>query len=244
MAINSNLEKIYFNWILLNPEYFKIVHGTFFENDNINFVYDSVRNEFLTYESGEVPSKKEIINIVKIYDKQDIIDVKFINALLKFDKKDFSDEFIKPKFEAWVKSNHLMSGLLNSYEKIAEIDKTNLDEVDEAINIIKLNIDEATGVKLERGDIGLDFDDLDAHDQETEKNKITTGFHTFDSITGGGWDRKTLSFFMGAPGAGKCSHYDTKIIIRNKKTGDIKSIKIGDFYNKMAKKYKGKNINK
>lgn len=205
MAITSNLEKIYFNWILLNPEYFKIIYGEFFENDNINFIYNSIRTEYLSTNDKDdtVPSKTEIINIVKIYDKKDIIDVKFIKALLKFDKTKIRDVFIKPKFEAWVKSNYLMTGLLDSYEKIAQIDKTNLDEVDEAINDIKLSIDTATGVKLEKGDIGLDFDDVDAHDQEEERNKITSGFHTFDSITNGGWDRKTLNFFMGGPGVGK-----------------------------------------
>jgi len=244
MAITSNLEKIYFNWILLNADFFKTVHGYFFENDDIKFIYDCIRNEFLASDDDTVPSKKEIINLVKIYDENNTIEVAFIKSLLKFDKNDFRDDFIKPRFSAWVKSNYLLNGLLNSYEKIAKIDKTDLSQVEEAINDIKFNIDEATSVQMEKSDIGLDFDDVDAHDQELEVNKITSGFKTFDTITDGGWDRKTLNLFMGAPGSGKCSHYDTKIIVRNKNNGEIKTIKIGDYYNKMAKKYKGKNINK
>jgi hypothetical protein len=35
---------------------------------------------------------------------------------------------------------------------------------------------------------------------------------------------------------GKCQFFDTKIKIRNKKTGEIKEVKIGDFFNKIAKK--------
>lgn len=203
MAITSNLEKIYFNWILLNPDYFKKVHGYFFENDNINFIYDAVKTEFLSYEGDVVPTKKEIFNIVKINDTNDTIDGNFIKALLKYNEKDYTENFVKPKFEAWVKSNYLINGLLSSYEEMTEIDKTNLEQVDEAINKIKLNIDEATGVKLDKVDIGLDFDDPESHDQDLERNKITSGFETFDNITDGGWDRKTLNFFMGSPGVGK-----------------------------------------
>lgn len=40
----------------------------------------------------------------------------------------------------------------------------------------------------------------------------------------------------GANGVGKCVSYDTLINIRNKKTGEIISIKIGELYEKMASK--------
>lgn len=205
MAMTSNLEKIFFNWILLNPENFKYVHGYFFENENIKFIYDSIRNEYLSNINKDdvVPSKKEIINIVQLYDTKNTIETNFVKSLLKFEKDDIRDVFIKPKFEAWVKSNILLNGLLDSYEKIAGIDKTNLDEVDNIISFIKNNMENSTSVKLEKTDIGLDFDDLDAHDQLEEQNKITSGYKTFDTITHGGWDRKTLNMFMGAPGSGK-----------------------------------------
>ena len=201
--MTSNLEKIFFNWILKHPQYIKIIHGFYFENEYIQFIYDCIRNEYLASEDKEVPGNKEIVALTKQYDKTDNIDIPVIKALLKIDWKDYREEFVKPRFEAWVKYNSLTNGLLNSYENLNGIDKTDLTKIDEALGNIRFNIDEALNVSLEKGTLGLDFDDPDSHDQELELNKITSGYQCFDEITDGGFDRKTLTVYMGAPGSGK-----------------------------------------
>ena len=201
--MTSNIEKIFFNWILIHPEHFKHVPGIFFENEDIKFVYNSIRNEYLSSKDKIVPSKKEILNLVKLYDTTDKIPLDFIKVLLKIDFNEFRDEFIEPRFKAWVLSNSTINGLIDSIEDIKGLDKTNFDKVQLAINNVKDKMDNATNIQLDKGSIGLDFDDPDAHDQESEINKITTGFECLDNITGGGWDRKTLNILMGSPAAGK-----------------------------------------
>jgi hypothetical protein len=54
---------------------------------------------------------------------------------------------------------------------------------------------------------------------------------SIDSILGGGWSKSTLNVIMGETNVGKCSHYQTIIKIRNKKTGKIKNLTIGELYN-------------
>lgn len=201
--MTSNLEKIFMNWILLHPEYFKIIHGYFFENEDIRFVYDIIRNEYLSSTDKIVPGNKEIFNLVKIFDKKERITGDFIKALLKIDFKEYRDEFIIPRFKAWALSNSVITGLVDSYENVKGLDKTDISQVEEAISNIRMNIDNALSIQLDKGSIGLDFDDAEAHNQELEVNKITSGYKCFDTITEGGWDRKTFNVLMGGPGSGK-----------------------------------------
>jgi hypothetical protein len=61
------------------------------------------------------------------------------------------------------------------------------------------------------------------------------------------WQKKVLKSYVETPNnkqnvilriarqSGKCFFSDTKVKIRNKKTGEIKEISIGDFYDKIKK---------
>lgn len=201
--MTANLEKIFFNWILKNPEHFKNVQGFYFENEDIKFVFDVVRNEYLTSSDKIVPGKLEITNLVKLYDTQDKISLDFIKALLKIDFSEYRDEFVQPRFKAWVLSNSTIAGLVNSIEDIKGLDRTDYNKVQEAVSKVRTKIEDAINIQLEKGSIGLDFDDPDSHDQELAINKITTGYPCIDQILEGGWDRKTLNVWMGSPGSGK-----------------------------------------
>ena len=191
------------NWVLRNPEHFKIIHGYFFENEDIKFVYDVIRNEYLSSSDKIVPSKKEIFNLVKLRDKEERVTGDFIKALLKIDFKEYRDEFVIPRFKAWALANSTITGLVDSYETVKNLDKTDLSKVEEAVSDIRMSIDDALNIQLDKGSIGLDFDDPEAHNQDLEVNKIPSGYECFDTITEGGWDRKTFNVLMGGPGSGK-----------------------------------------
>lgn len=61
----------------------------------------------------------------------------------------------------------------------------------------------------------------------------------FNKILKGGARKKKLQIFLAPTSVGKCCVYNTKIKIKNKKTGEIKEILIGDFFEKI----KASNIN-
>jgi len=201
--MTSNIEKLFMNWVLKKPEHFRNVQGFYFENEDIKFVYNCIREEYMGSTDKVVPGKKEIYNLVKLYDKDDKIPLDFIKALLKNDWDEFRPEFIEPRFKAWVLSNSTINGLVDSIDDIKGLDKTDYNKVQEAVSKVRLKIDNAINIQLEKGSIGLDFDDEDAHDQDLEANKITTGYPCLDAITEGGWDRKTFNVLMGGPGSGK-----------------------------------------
>jgi virulence-associated protein VapD len=228
--MTSELEKVFMNWVLKTPEHFKNVKGYYFENEDIKFVYDIIRNEYMGSLDKIVPSKTEILTLVKLFDKTDKIQSDFIRALLKIDWDKYRDEFVVPRFKAWVLSNSAITGLVDSYEKINNLDKTNINNVQEVISDIRGIIDDSFNIQLDKGSIGLDFDDVESHNQELEVNKITSGFPCFDKITEGGWDRKTFNVLMGGPGSGKCCINLTKITVKNKRTGEIKEVDMETFF--------------
>lgn len=201
--MTSNIEKLFMNWVLKNPEHFKNVQGFFFENEDIKFVYNCIRNEYMSSTDKTVPGKKEIYNLVKLYDKDDKIPLDFIKALLKIDWDEFRPEFIEPRFKGWVLANSTINGLVDSIDDIKGLDKVDYAKVQEAVAKVRVKIDNAINIQLEKGSLGLDFDDVDSHDQDLEANKITTGYPCLDTITEGGWDRKTFNVLMGGPGSGK-----------------------------------------
>lgn len=202
-TMTANIEKLFMNWVLKNPEHFKNVQGYFFENEDIKFVYNCIRNEYMGSTDKIVPGKKEIYNLVKLYDKTDKIQADFIKALLKIDWEEYREEFVVPRFKGWILSNSLINGLVDSIEDVKGLDKCDYNKVQEAVSKVRIKIDDAVNIQLDKGSIGLDFDDPEAHDQDLEHNKITTGYKCLDTITEGGWDRKTLNCLMGGPGAGK-----------------------------------------
>lgn len=204
-SVDSNTEKIFFNFTILNPQYIRYVHGYFFKNEHIKFVYDSIRNDFMQSDKNleYSLSQKEIISLVKMYDEKDFVERDFIKSLLKYNPDDYTDEFVMKRYEPWVRANSLLNGLMNSYESMRDINIIDLDTVEKALGDVRRNIDTALDISLKQGNIGLDFDDVDAHDQQLEVNKISSGFDSIDQILDGGFDRKTINFFMGAPGTGK-----------------------------------------
>jgi predicted ATP-dependent serine protease len=62
--------------------------------------------------------------------------------------------------------------------------------------------------------------------------KMTSGWSNVDKILSGGWDHATLNLIMGETNVGKC-FISSELRVKNKKTGEIKNIKVEDFYNQI-----------
>ena len=90
--------------------------------------------------------------------------------------------------------------------------------------------------------LGSDFFDPTAHLQ-TRLARTTTGYDYIDLCLKGGWWKGSLIAFLSGPKAGKCVVGNTKIKIRNKKTGEIKEVEMRNFHENIAPKTgKTKNI--
>jgi len=233
--MNTNMEKMYFSFILSNPEQFIKVEPHFFQNQDILFVYKIIRDEYILSPQKIVPSPKQIISMVRLNDPESKISNDVLKILLKDNTEDIEPEWLSPRFKAWKLSHTAKNRVMASIDLLRGIQEVNYDNVKSVTGQIKALFDNMTLVDDDNDDLGSDFDDPEAHKQHTITNLIPTGWSSIDSLLGGGWSHSTLNILMGETNCGKCSHFDTKIKLRQKSTGKTLYISIGEFFEMIKK---------
>ena len=200
------LEKVYFNFILKNKKYFDIVKAYFFRNSEIQFVYGVIREYMSKNSDVEVPTPRQILDMVSIEDKEGIITKEILKSILQVDLKEYDEKnFIEPNFNGWVLSNRLKTGTVDIIDETRNLDSiSDFDKAVEAANRIKGIVDEMSSTNfIQDDDMGSDFDEAENHVQDSSKFKVKCGFETIDHMLGGGWDIGTLNILMGMSNAGK-----------------------------------------
>lgn len=205
--ITADLEKTFMNFITDNKRYYEIVKPHYFRNNEIQFVYEVIRNYCLENHDAQKPSPKQIWEMVSQADMGGLITKEILKSILTYDVNDYDiANFITPQITTWILSNRLKSGSVDIAEKIRELDSSNRPEdIMEKANVIKSIADDMSSLNfIEDGDdLGSDFDDAERHLQDTAKNKISSGYVTIDHMLGGGWDAKTLNILLSATNGGK-----------------------------------------
>lgn len=230
--VTVGMEKIFFHYILNNPNQFYKIDEHFFKNDDIQFIYKVIKDEYIQNKNKEVPSKQQILAMVKINDTEKQISDKLIKELLKGDNAGYGEEWISQKFKAWRLSNLVKNNVLKSVDYIRGVEEINYDNVVDVSAKIKNLYNDLSLLDDDDDDLGDDFDDIESHQITQENKKMSTGWTCMDRILGGGWDQASLSVFMGETNVGKC-FFDSYITVRQKDTGEISKIKIEDFYDKL-----------
>lgn len=229
-VMNAQMEKFFFTWVLDHPTQFYKVEPSFFKNEDIQFIYTVVRDEYIVSKEKRTPSPQQIVAMIKLRDPEENISNNVIKAILKNDNTVHDQGWLEKKFKAWRHSNLLKNNVYESIELIRnlkDVDYDNVTDVSEKIKSIYQNL---SLMEDDDQDLGADFDDPESHKQETSKNKIPTGWGNVDLILHGGWDKGTFNVLMGETNVGKCVDYQAIIKIKNKKTNEIKEIQIGKFY--------------
>jgi hypothetical protein len=236
--MNVGMEKVFFHHILENPEQFLKVETYFFKNDDIQFIYNVVRNEYVISKNKSVPTPQQILALVKLNDIEKKIADNLVKMLLKGDNSGYGDEeWIEKRFKAWKLSNLTKNNVLKSVEYIRGLEEINYDNVVDVAAKIKNMFNESSIIDNDDSDLGEDFDDPESHKLTDTTKKMSTGWSCMDKILSGGWDQASLNVIMGETNIGKCSSYDTIVEIRNKITNNIEKITIGDFFERIKENY-------
>ena len=204
--MTPQLEKVFFNYILKNKKFFDIVKPYFFRNSEIQFVYGILRGYMLKSSDTQIPSPRQILDMVSLEDKSGVITKDILKSILQVDLKEYDEKnFIEPKFNAWVLSNRLKTGTVDIIDETRNLDSvSDFESAIEAANKIKGIVDEMSSLNfVQDEDLGSDFDDPEVHVQDTSKFKIKSGFETLDHMLGGGWDIQTLNCIMAETNNGK-----------------------------------------
>jgi hypothetical protein len=230
------LEKIFFGYILRNKSYFEVVEPHFFKNPDMEFIYRVIRTYMITNLSGNVPSPKQIAEMVFLEDLDKRISIELLKSLLKEDISEYDEvRFIKPKLTTWILINRVKGATNDIIDETRTLENiSDLDSALDCVTKIKTITEIATTVNFDDDDdLGTDFDNAEEHSQDHSETKVKTGWDTLDQVLGGGWDIGTFNVIMGATNSGKCLITSTLIDIKNTKTGKMEEISIGNFFEKL-----------
>lgn len=204
--MTPQLEKVFFNYILLNKKFFDVVKPFFFRNLEIQFVYSIIRNYMLNSSDPKPLSNRQILDMVSLEDIEGVITKDILRSILQVDLKEYDEKnFIEPKFNAWILSNRLKTGTVDIIEETRNLDSiSDFEKAVDAASRIKAIVDEMSSTNfVDDDDIGTDFDDPESHIQDSSKFKVSCGFETIDFMLGGGWDISTLNVIMAETNNGK-----------------------------------------
>lgn len=230
-VVNTNLEKLFFAKILEEPNQFYKVDSNFFVNEQIRFIYEIIRNDYIESTEKIVASPKQIWAMIQLNDAKKLISKESFKILFTESTQDISDEWLTKKFKAWKSSKYTRQKIYESIDIIKGMEEIDYDNVMDIVSRLKTTFSEIDTISNDDEDLGDDFDDPESHKQSISLRKMSSGWSNVDKILGGGWDRATFNVIMGETNVGKCFISDTQIVIKNKINNKIQKIKIGDLFN-------------
>lgn len=236
--MSPQLEKVFINYILKNKKFFEIVKPYFFRNSEIQFVYGVIR-EYIIKGAQNVPSPRQILDMVSLEDKEGIITKEILKSILQFDLSNYSEiDFIQPKFNAWILSNRLKTGTVDIIDETRNLDSiSDFEKAVEAADRIKAIVNEMSSTNfVQDDDLGSDFDDPESHLQDNSKFRVSCGFPTIDHMLGGGWDISTLNVIMAETSNGKCCLGSVELHIKNDEKDYSEYVKFETLFTKIGKK--------
>jgi hypothetical protein len=229
---SAHLEKIFYHYLETRPEISSQVKPRFFENPEIRLAHQ-IRTEF-TKKFSKSPTAAQLKEIVKIKNLEEELSKEKIDALYEVNLKEYDPEWLQTSTEAWIEFKTLDTSVMDlvHYMKTTKVTEENIKEV---VQTAKSIISERNKIDF-KFDEGLNFFDPNSH-RQLRSETFDTGYPFFNTCLGGGYKAKTLVCFAGIPKVGKSVYFDSYITIRNKKTGVIEKIKIGEFHERVKTKF-------
>lgn len=201
MNISVDYEKIFFKWIEQNPEYYKEVSSSYFENNEIREIYRTTKKLILQSEYNEISlfQVKLELNDNGIY-----LDDEVIERIFDFSIDKIGTDWLESKFKGWVIKKRLEFELTKAIENYKNLE-TNLDYESnyDLLTSFKKEIDNVNVNFLDNEKFCLDFDNIEDHIQPPEIEKISTGYPEFDEFMGGGFAPQTVHLLVGRTNIGK-----------------------------------------
>jgi hypothetical protein len=223
--INTSVQqsKMIFAYMLKKPKYLLQIGAGFFEHEDLQYIAMIAKNFYKQYK--ESPTKDQIKLIIEA-DKREIPN-DVIDSYFDVDIDSMDRDWLKDTTEGWIRFRSLMT----NFTKAATLIKTSDVSLENVQDVVRRATDIVSETNLVTFDknLGVDFFNPENH-HSTVEEKIPFTWDYWNKSSNGGLDPKTLHAYIGGTNIGKCCSYSTKVKIRNKKTGEIKEISIGDLF--------------
>jgi replicative DNA helicase len=197
-------ERIYYNYILKNPEYAGHVQAAFFEIEDIRLAYELYTEFYKKY--SQAPTEHQLTEVARM--KQEFGEEKFatldrdkLRLIYDIDLNAYDKAWLLESIQTWVKVRRLVSQTHQWVQWLKLTKRLNSENVDDAMSMARSIFSDGLLVNFDF-DEGLDFFDADAHVINAEYT-VPTGYDYLDKTTGGGWSEGALYVVAGASGVGK-----------------------------------------
>lgn len=211
-------------FMMKNPEYLIHVKKGFFRQDDLQLMAMTAKKFYKEYK--ESPSCEQMKLLLKDDERisPDAIEDYYNNDINSIDI-----EWLTAVVRGWIQYHTMVYHI----SEVGTLFKTSEIGYENAGELVRKSMERLDSVKTVTfdDDLGIDFFDIDNHKSTTE-DKIPYTWDYWNKSSNGGLDPKTLTVYIGGTNVGKCADYQTVIKIRNKKTGEIRDIFIGDLFNK------------
>ena len=226
MADTKTMHTYVYKYVLAHPEYFKYIEPGFFEGV-LDVLFRKVKAHYETY--NNVPTEATLIELCRNEIDTGAFDEESVRAVSRVDISEVDLDWLKNYVRDWIRQRRLYLRLAKAGSKFKNSEEDlGSGEFGRVVNEVTDLVNDSRNIDFDFQP-GLDFFDAASHRQE-KADKIASPYAYLNRVTQGGYDNKTLNIYLGASNVGKCVTGDTEVIIRHDATGEIFTIKIGDFY--------------
>lgn len=196
--VTSNVEKIFFHFILKNQDLTKLTNPDFFENEFIRNCFKLGKTFIEKY--NQVPSIKQMFELGKMEGTILQDDVNKLKSLYKENDSGYEPEWVEQQARGWIEYKNLDKSV-DDLLLFLKTTKVSVDNVSEIVTKAKDIIVDRNNIDFEFNE-GLDFFNPESHLQP-EWDTFSTGYSYLDTVLGGGWMTKALYVVAGENKIGK-----------------------------------------
>ena len=180
MIGSADFEKVFYLHVRNNPNYFKTINESFFENEEIGVLLSIDKTFHERF--NQTPSKDQLKLIAKQDKFAERISEKIIDIVFDEPIDSYDPEWIRETSESWILWKSLDRSLIDTIEYVKTV-KVTPANVNDVVNKVKNLINERNSITFNQS-LGKNFFEAESHVPEVN-SKITTNHGWIDHYTGG-----------------------------------------------------------
>ena len=200
MQFGQDFEKIFFRLSLEKTKYLKSIKSGFYTSQEID-ILSQLSNKFLE-RFNETPKREQLSMLIQRSEKaKEKVTEEILDLIFDVDLDQYDEEWLTTTAESWIKWRTFDTSLIDTIEFIKTTQVTP-ENVDSIVTKVKGLINDRNNLSF-NSDLGLDFFEVDSHDQK-DTEKVSTGYNFLDRMLGGGYDKGgNLIVYAGEQNIGK-----------------------------------------